>query len=402
MSHARRRERHRRLVPGVVRAEHHGSLARQHAEAIGVQVRGRGEHHPGQVVAAEPDRTLVRAGREHHPASPHVVDPLDRRRALVHHHVPVVVDAERGRIGEHGDLRGARERGGGGRDPRLGAARRRPCRPSVTVPPSHDRSSTSITRSPAAAASVAARRPAMPAPTTSVSTCTWRWRAAGAPASSPGSRPTPARDVATSPSTSGTAVAGTIGPERRRRDLDERVRLLDAGRHDAAGAPLQRRARDHVDAVREQRARERVAGEPLVRDAVEGERERPRPVDAVARGCGEPPAAHGGVTVRRGAHLVRRGVPVEVEPPAAAGGVHPALGPPPPRVVAHEEVVGPLLVGHRAGVGRVGDARLPAVAELDLVARAAPRAGDQQHAVTLPARRRSRPGASGRSCARLR
>ena len=137
--------------------------------------------------------------------------------ALVHHHVPVVVDAERGRIGEHGDLRGARERGGGGGDPRVGGG------PVDRVggghrAPTQDRSSTSITRSPAAAASVAARRPAMPAPTTIVSTCAWRWRASGAPARRRlAAARRPAREVATSPSTSGTASPARWAEHRRRR-----------------------------------------------------------------------------------------------------------------------------------------------------------------------------------------
>ena len=51
--------------------------------------------------------------------------------------------------------------------------------------------------------------------------------------------------------------------EPRLRDLDERVRLLDARREDAAGAAEDRAAERADDPVREQRARERVALEPL-------------------------------------------------------------------------------------------------------------------------------------------
>jgi transcriptional regulator of arginine metabolism len=72
-------------------------------------------------------------------------------------------------------------------------------------------------------------------------------------------------------------------------------------------------------------------------------------------------------------------IPHQVEPAPAAVGVVPALGERALGVVAHEQVVGPGLVGERVGVGGVGDAGLPAVGELDLVARPAPRARDQQH-----------------------
>ena len=69
-----------------------------------------------------------------------------------------------------------------------------------------------------------------------------------------------------------------------------------------------------------------------------------------------------------------------VEPAPASRRVEPPLVEVPPRVVAHEQVVGPLRVGEGVGVGRVGDVRLAAVAELDLVAWPAPGARDQQHA----------------------
>ena len=79
---------------------------------------------------------------------------------------------------------------------------------------------------------------------------------------------------------------------------------------------------------------------------------------------------------------VRRGRGVRVarsNHPATAVDVVPAFGPPALRVVAQEQEVGPLLVGQDLGIGRVGEPGLAAVAELDLVARPAPRARDQQH-----------------------
>ena len=137
-------ERRRRLVPGVIRAEHDGALPRQHAEAVGVQRRGRGEHHAGQVVAPERDRSLVGAGRQHDPPCPHVVDTFDGGRSLVHHDIPVVVDPERRGIGEDGDLRRARERASRRHDPRqrglavdVVAGRRRTPDPGALVDEHH-------------------------------------------------------------------------------------------------------------------------------------------------------------------------------------------------------------------------------------------------------------------------
>src|SRR5262249_47325187 len=73
-----------------------------------------------------------------------------------------------------------------------------------------------------------------------------------------------------------------------------------------------------------------------------------------------------------GENAVGRGVAHEVEPAAAAGAVHPALGKRALRGVAHEEVLGPGLVMERAGIGRPRDICLAAVMELDFVARPAP------------------------------
>src|SRR4051794_36259509 len=77
--------------------------------------------------------------------------------------------------------------------------------------------------------------------------------------------------------------------------------------------------------------------------------------------------------------LVCHGVADGVEPLPAPCRVDPSLGPLPLRVVAEEEVAGPLIVGGCLRVRRVGDMRLTAVAELDLITRPAPGAGDQQH-----------------------
>ena len=96
--------------------------------------------------------------------------------------------------------------------------------------------------------------------------------------------------------------------------------------------------------------------------------------------------------------LVRRRVAQHVEPAAASRRVHPPLRELALRVVAHEQVVGPLLVGQCLGVGRVRQTRLSPVSELRLVARAAPWAGDQQHVTRLP-RRTPRPRVSAPSSA---
>src|SRR5262245_18398474 len=76
---------------------------------------------------------------------------------------------------------------------------------------------------------------------------------------------------------------------------------------------------------------------------------------------------------------MRRGVADRVEPPTASGGVHPPLRPLALRVLPHEQEVGPLLVGERLRVGGIRDVGLAAVAELDLVAGAAPGTTDRQH-----------------------
>src|SRR6202042_1256235 len=79
---------------------------------------------------------------------------------------------------------------------------------------------------------------------------------------------------------------------------------------------------------------------------------------------------------------VRDGVAQQVEPAPAAVSVDPALGEDALRVVAHVEVIGPGGIVGRLGVG-ARDMRLAAIAELDLVALAAPRAGDEEHLLAL-------------------
>src|SRR5438105_3536545 len=78
-------------------------------------------------------------------------------------------------------------------------------------------------------------------------------------------------------------------------------------------------------------------------------------------------------------------VPLELEPAAAAVRVHPALPKETVWVVAHEQVLRPLLVGGRRRFGRIDDLRLPAVRELDLVALAAPGTANEQHQCETPA-----------------
>src|SRR5262245_42384222 len=84
------------------------------------------------------------------------------------------------------------------------------------------------------------------------------------------------------------------------------------------------------------------------------------------------------------------------------------------RVLAHEEVVAPLRVAERIRILRPRDVRLAAVGELRLVARAAPRARDDQRhqcataaapcsSMSAPVLKRSSENAAfsacGRSCA---
>src|SRR5207302_2315802 len=72
-------------------------------------------------------------------------------------------------------------------------------------------------------------------------------------------------------------------------------------------------------------------------------------------------------------------VALDIEPAPATLGMNPPLTMKPLGVAAHEEIVGPFLVGERGGIERPRYVRLAAVMELGLVARAAPGAGDEQH-----------------------
>jgi hypothetical protein len=65
---------------------------------------------------------------------------------------------------------------------------------------------------------------------------------------------------------------------------EERVRLVRSGGQQAAGAVILERAAHQVDAVGDERRRDRVAGIALVGLAVEGERQRAGAVDATAAG----------------------------------------------------------------------------------------------------------------------
>ena len=83
------------------------------------------------------------------------------------------------------------------------------------------------------------------------------------------------------------------GPQVRRhpglvaRHGDERVRLIGAGRQDAARAMVLERPSEEMHAVGEERRGQRVALETLVGMPVEGEAERRRAVDAAAAGRAE-------------------------------------------------------------------------------------------------------------------
>ena len=61
--------------------------------------------------------------------------------------------------------------------------------------------------------------------------------------------------------------------------LHERIGFLGAGAEDATGAMVLEAAPDEMDAVRKQRRSERVAGVANVASTVEGEMERPPPIN---------------------------------------------------------------------------------------------------------------------------
>src|SRR6185437_531753 len=97
----------------------------------------------------------------------------------------------------------------------------------------------------------------------------------------------------------------------------------------------------------------------------------------------------GGVTAgscwRRLTRLVAAGEPVRhsvahrIEETSAAVDVTPALGVPPLRIVAQEQMDRPGLVAHGRAIGGTGDMRLASVAELVFRAFPAPGTRDQQH-----------------------
>ena len=193
-----------------------------HAVGIAVRRGGAREHDPGPVVVGEDRRPLERAGREHDPLRADLPEPP---AALDGEHVVAVVDRDHGRPLEHADPveRLARDLLGEDHAP----ARRRRGRAARSAPP----------------------------PTTSISqwACIASYRGVVAPATS---RPLPASGSATSPSSSSTSVARSSGS---RADLHERVRLLLAGRVDAARPAAVERAEAAEHAVPHERRGERLA-----------------------------------------------------------------------------------------------------------------------------------------------
>ena len=153
-----------------------------------------------------------------------------------------------------------------------------------------------------------------------------------------------------------------------------------------------------VDAVRQQRRGERVARvSPISRDRRIGSTSgRERSMRPPARKSER--RHHAGSCARRvpfglrdvgcspdrdrsRANASRHGVAQRVEPAPAAVRMEPALGMHALRVGAQEQVLAPRPASSSvAGIRRPGDVRLAAVAELDLGARAALGAANQQHA----------------------
>src|SRR6266480_4205522 len=91
------------------------------------------------------------------------------------------------------------------------------------------------------------------------------------------------------------------------------------------------------------------------------------------------PRAGGSSTLLRSRgrrYLVGDGVADHVEPPAAAGGVDPALGHLPFRIWPEEDIAGPGRVVGRVRVGRIGDLRRASIFEFDVLTIATPGTGD--------------------------
>ena len=257
-------EREGRVVPGVVRREHH-------------RARSRAARRTGRRRAARDDASITPGrslsanaiGRSCAPVAATTTRPARTcqtratgSRSLVHDHVPVVVDPERRRLGEDARLRCARRARPSSPRSRRGPVRRRRGR----------------RRSPCRRASGARRPGARGRPLARPR------RPRGAPRSPPRSRASrraggdgrpralrrrpragarrPVAPSATSPSTSRTAVAGDDRVEPRRRDLDERVRLLDAGREHptrpARGSGTRTRRRRRSRAARSRACRPRT------------------------------------------------------------------------------------------------------------------------------------------------
>src|SRR5579871_74329 len=95
--------------------------------------------------------------------------------------------------------------------------------------------------------------------------------------------------------------------------------------------------------------------------------------------------SHPSSSVPANVNLMRDGVAGHLEPAPAAERVHPALPEGALRIVADEQEPPPFLVGQRSGLRRIRHACLAAVGELDLVALAAPGAGDLEHQCATPA-----------------
>ncbi len=332
---ASRSQIERGAIGAIVAGEQHGAAAGQHGVAVQIAAHRARQHDPGPVVVGEHQRPLERAGRQHHLLGPYlpeplagqmrgrcrsemVGDPLDQAQIVV-----VVVGECRGpgqdaKFGQRLQL-GRHLREPGGTRMTHGLIEQRAAKLGLLLGQEHARAAPPRRERRCQASGPGAddQDVAMGEAVLIAVGIGLDWRLAQAcrppdralvDALPPGRRPHEGLVVEAGREQRAQKVADRADVEldrgpavlaagdealveldlgrpdiglgaRALAELDQRVRLLGAGRDDAARAMVFEAPADQVDAVREQRGRQRVAGEALVADAVEGEAQRARAVD---------------------------------------------------------------------------------------------------------------------------